>query len=160
MRLERLAAWLVLDDGFRPADAVRLAEELVADGIDVDGLVQLACQPADEKVLDGREVEALFRTALAGVGLLPPSREAAAWTSARWIGASMIKGVISPASGALRLGDLWSECGHAGELAEMLHLVDAWESSVGPDRAAVEAEMLVFAPQVISAADRFLTAEG
>ena len=38
----------------------------------------------------------------------------------------------------------------------MLQLHDAWESSVGPNRTAVEAEMLAFAPDVIAAADRIL----
>jgi hypothetical protein len=160
MRLEELAACLVLGEGFSPEDAVRVAAELVAEGIDADALVQLACQPADGKVLDGREVEVLFRTALAEVGLEPPSREAAGWLMARWIAASMIDGVISPAEGALRVGNLWRECGQAGELVAMLQLSDAWESSIGPDEAAVQAEMLAFAPKVIAAADRFLAANG
>jgi hypothetical protein len=42
----------------------------------------------------------------------------------------------------------------------MLQLHDAWESSVGPDRDAVEAEMLTFAPEVITGADRFLGTRG
>lgn len=44
IRLEQLAARLVLSEGFRPDAAVRMAVELVAEGIDVGGLVQLACQ--------------------------------------------------------------------------------------------------------------------
>ena len=66
--------------------------------------------------------------------------------------------VAPPDEGGLRRWNLWDECGHAGELAEMLQLHEAWESSVGPDRAAVEAEILAYAPEVITAADRILTA--
>jgi hypothetical protein len=36
----------------------------------------------------------------------------------------------------------------------MLELHEAWESAVGSDRTAVEAEILAFAPEVIAAADR------
>ena len=61
-------------------------------------MVQLACQPADGKVLYGHEIEILFRTALVEVGLEPPSsREAAGWTLARGIAACMIEGVVPPA---------------------------------------------------------------
>jgi hypothetical protein len=40
----------------------------------------------------------------------------------------------------------------------MLQLHDAWESSVGLERQAIEVEMLQYAPQVILAADRELAA--
>jgi hypothetical protein len=40
------------------------------------------------------------------------------------------------------------------ELLEMLQLHDEWESSVGSDRAAIEAEIVAFVPEVIAAADR------
>jgi hypothetical protein len=159
IRLEQLAARLVLVDGFYPEAAVRTAAELVAEGIDVDGLVQPASQPADLKVTDSHQVEILFRSALAEVGLQPPSREAAGWTVARWIAASIVGRVIPPGVGALRLWNLSSECGDPAELVEMLQLHDEWESSVGPDRAAVEVEILGFAPEVIAAADRHLAAQ-
>ena len=51
---------------------------------------------------------------------------------------------------------LGGDCGNPHELSWMLQLHDAWESSVRPHRAAVEAEMVAFAPEVIAAADRFL----
>ena len=141
------------DAGLSPSQRIRLeqlAADFVAEGIDGDGMVQLASQPPDWKVIDGHEIEALCRTALAEVGLEPPSREASA--------ASVIERVVPPVEGALRLWNLWDECGRAGELASMLQLHDAWESSVWPDRAAVEAEILAYAPEVITAADRILTA--
>jgi hypothetical protein len=158
-RLEQLAARLVLGDGFYPEDAVRTAAELLAEGIDVDGLVQLASQPADLKVIDSQHVEILFRSALAEVGLEPPSSEAAGWTFARWIAARIVGRVIPPGEGALRLWNLSREWGDPAELVEMLQLHDDWESSVGPDRASVEVEILGFAPEVVTSADRHLAAQ-
>jgi len=76
---------------------------------------------------------------------------------ARWIARSMMDGAIPPGRGALRLWALWRDCQQAAELAEMLQLHDAWEESVGPARAAAEAEILAFAPEVVAAADRNLT---
>ena len=155
-RLEQLAARLVLGEGFRQEDATRLAADLVAEGIDGDAMVELASQPADPNAIDGHEIEVLFRTALAEVDLAPPSQETAGWTMARWIAAAMIERVVPPPEGALRLWTLWDACGRAGELSWMLQIHDDWESSVGPDRAAAEAEMLAYAPEVVTAADRFL----
>jgi hypothetical protein len=154
LRLEQLAARLVLDEGFYPGVVVRVAAQLVAEGADGDGLVQLASQPADSKEIDGLEVEGLFLAALAELGLQVPSREAAGWTVARWIATAIVDRVMPPAEGALRLWNVSGECGHPSELVEMLQLHDKWESSVGSDRTAVEDEILAFAPEVIAAADR------
>ena len=137
---------------------MRAATELVAEGVDVDGLIQLACQPTDVRAMDGYEVEILFRAALVEAGLQLPSRETAGWTIVRWIAATMIEGVISPGEGAGRIWGMHNECGLVHEVVEMLQLQDAWESSVGADRVAVEAEMLDFAPEVVAAADRHLAA--
>jgi hypothetical protein len=158
-RLEELAADLVLGYGFYPEDAVRTAAELVAEGVDVDGLVQLASQPADVNAIDSQEVEILFRSALAEVGLQPPSRETAGWTLALPIATALVEGEIPPGTGAHRLWSLSRDCGHPGELLEMLQLHDEWESSVGSDRAAIEAEIVAFAPEVVAAAGRHLAAE-
>ena len=154
MRLEELAADLVLGYSFYPEDAVSTAAELVAEGIDGDGMVQLASQPADLNAIDSQEVEILFRSALAEVGLQPPSREAAGWTVARSIATAIVEGEIPPATGAHRLWSLSGECGHPSELVEMLDLHEIWESSVEPERTAAEAEILAFAPEVVAAADR------
>jgi len=64
LRVGELAARLVLDEDFDPAEAVATASELLAKGVDVDGVVVLACQPVDRAALNGREVEDLFRAAL------------------------------------------------------------------------------------------------
>jgi hypothetical protein len=154
IRLEQLAARLVLGKDFHPGVVVLVAAQLVAEGAGGDGLVQLASQPADPKEIDGFEVERLFRTALAEVGLAVPSKEAAGWTVVRWIATAMVDGVMPPGEGALRLWNVSGDCGHPSELVEMLQLRDAWESSVGPERTAVEDEILAFAPEVIAAADR------
>ena len=58
IRLEQLAARHVLGEGFRPEDAVSAAAELVAEEIEVEGVVALASLPADPKRLAGDEVEA------------------------------------------------------------------------------------------------------
>jgi hypothetical protein len=157
-RLEQLAARLVLGKGFYPEVVVRVASQLVAEGVDGDGLAQLASQPADSKALDGVEVERLFHTALAELGLQVPSREIAGWTVARWIATAIVDGVMPPDQGALRLWNVSGECGHPSELVEMLQLHDAWESSFGSERTTVEGEIQAFAHEVISAADRHLTA--
>jgi hypothetical protein len=156
IRLGALAARLVLDDDFDPAEAVAIAGELLAKGVETHGIVLLACQPADRALLHGSEVEDMFRAAFDDLGLGLPSRQAAGWIMARWIARSMMDGVIPPGRGALRLWGLWRDCQQAAELAEMLQLHDAWEESVGPDRAAVEAEILAFALAVVAAADRIL----
>lgn len=154
MELEELAARFVLGDQFRPEEAVGLAARLVAAGIDGDGLVELASQPADSTKLSGFEVERLLRATLAELGLPVPSRDSAAWTTARWIATAIVDGVIAPGEGARRLWSLSGECGHPGELVEMLQLEEAWEESVGSDREAAEAAIVAFAPEVIAAADR------
>ena len=159
MRLDELAARLVLGYGFYPEVVVGLAAQLVAEGIDGDGLVQLASQPADSTKLDGVEVESLFRSAFAELGLEMPSREPAGWTIARLIATAIVEGEIPPATGAHRLWSLSGECGHPAELVEMLDLHEMWESSVEPERTAAEAEILAFAPEVVAAAGRHLAAQ-
>jgi len=158
MSLELLAAGLVLGTAYRPEDAVRSAADLLAEGLDSEGLVQLACLPTDVRLIDGDEVAVLIRVAFDELGLRVPSAEASGWTMARWIATAMMEGVLPPGEGAGRLWGLSRECGDAEELVEMLQLHDAWESSVGADRVAIEAEMLGFAPSVITAADRYLAA--
>lgn len=157
MRLGLVGARLVLDDEFDPAEAVTIASELVAQGIDSESVVELACQPAERSHLDGHKVEGLVRAALAELGVELPSRQSAGWTMARWIGAAILDGTVPPSRGALRLWGLWGDCAQAPELAEMLQLHDAWEEAVGPARLSVEAEILEYAPKVIAAADRHLS---
>ncbi|MBB5165946.1 hypothetical protein [Mycobacterium sp. AZCC_0083] len=102
--------------------------------------------------IDSQQVEILFRSALAEVGLQPSSRETAGWTLVRPIATALVEGEIPPGTGAHR--SLSRDCGHPGELLEMLQLHDEWESSVGSARAAIEAAIVAFAPEVIAAADR------
>lgn len=155
-RLQQLAAELVLADGFSSQEAVSVATDLLAEGVDNPGIVELASLPADWKVLRRCEVEELLRAALAELGLQLPSVQAAGWMLARWIAASMIEQMVPPVSGAWRLWSLMDECGYDAELLTMLDLHEAWESSVGSDQVGIEAEILAAAPAVIAAADRHL----
>jgi len=130
--LLRLAAELVLGDGFRPDAAVTKAVDLLAKGIEGDATVALAMQPADPRSLDGIEVRALFLALLHehGLGLAAPAN--AGWVKVRWIAELMLQGAIGPAAGANQLWQLWHVCGAPGdELTWMLELHDPRESSVG-----------------------------
>lgn len=135
---------------------MRLAVDLLAEGVDTDELVQLAAQPVDPKRLNKCDVESLFRSALAELDVTTPSVPVACWVTARWIATDMVAGTVPAAEGADRLWRLGRDCGYPAELVEMLQLHDQWESAVGADRSATEAAMLSYAPQVISAADRVL----
>ena len=155
-RLQLLAVDLVFDEQFRPEEAVSVAADLLAEGVDTPAIVELAILPADLKVLYRCEVEELLRVALTELGLQLPSVEEAGWVVARLIAASMIEQAVPPAVGARRLWSLMDECGYDAELLTMLDLHEAWESSVGSDQVRIEAEMLAAAPAVIAAADRHL----
>ncbi|MEW6476782.1 MAG: hypothetical protein AB1679_31385 [Actinomycetota bacterium] len=153
LELERLAARLVLDEDFLPASVVAKAADLVAEGFDGPATVELAAQPVDPVKLDRIEVERLFRDLLAEhrIRILGPGE--AGWVLAGWTAELIIDGALNPADGALRLWGLWRTCGEPGdELTWMLQLHDAWESSVGADRIAIEREIVAYAPEVLAAA--------
>lgn len=153
--LQRLAASLVLDHDFRSHVAVAKAADLVAKGIVGAATIDLASQPSDPNSLRRADIEPLFRSMLAELGISMPEPDQAGWAAARWIAEMMIAGAIDPAVGALRLWGLWDICGAPDdELTWMLQLHDAWEESVGTERAAVEREILAYAPVVVAAADR------
>lgn len=154
LHLQRLAAALVLDDDFRPEVAVAKAADLVVKGVDGPATVELAAQSADGRRLGRMEIERLFCSMAAEVGVpIPESREAG-WITAQWIAELMVAGAIPPAVGASRLSSLWRVCGAGAELAWMLQLLDAWEGSVGSEQGGVEREMLAYALEVIAAAQR------
>ncbi len=153
--LQRLAAALILDDDFRLELVVIKAAHLVAKGVDGPATVELAAQPANAKVLDRMEIECLFRSLAAEVGMRIPESFEAGWITAQWIAELMVAGAIAPAVGANRLWRLWRVCGTPDdELTGMLQLLDAWEASVGSEQVEVEREMLAYAPEVIVAAHR------
>ena len=155
-RLERHGASVVLGTGYFPEAIVCTAADLVAEGVDSDGLVQLACLSPDVRLIDGDHVADVLVAAFGELGLRLPSVEAAGWILARWLASEMIDGVIPPAEGAGRLWGLSPELGYDNELVDMLQLHDAWEASVGAERAAAEAKMLNCATEVVAAADRYL----
>jgi hypothetical protein len=150
--LERFAARLVLDEDFLPAAVVAKAADLIAEGFDGPATIELAGQPADPAKLDRAEVEQLFRDLLAEHCIPIPALDAAGWVMAGWTAELIIDGALNPADGALRLWSLWWTCGEPGELSWMLQLHDAWESSVGTERAAIEREIVAYAPEVLAAA--------
>lgn len=152
--LQRLAAALVLDDDFRPEVAVAKAANLVAKGVDGPATVELAAQPADARRLGRMEIERLFRSMAAEVGVPIAESHEAGWIRVQWIAELMVAGAIPPAVGASRLSTLWRVCGAGAELTWMLQLLDDWEASVGSEQGEVEREMLAYAPTVIAAAQR------
>jgi hypothetical protein len=153
--LLRLAAKLVLDDGFRPDAAVSKAVDLVAKGVEGEATLALAILPADPGKLDSSEVEALFHEMLDEHGLQLVACAEGGRVRARWLAELMLAGVIEPAVGAWHLWQLWETADD--ELTRMLQLHEDWESSVGADRLQVEREMLAFAPTVIEGANRRLS---
>jgi len=101
---DELAARLVLGYGCYPEDAVRTAAELVAEGVDVDVLVQPASQPADVNALDSQEVEILFRSALAEVGSPTAVEGNRRVTLARPIATALVEGEIRLAQALIGYG--------------------------------------------------------
>ena len=152
--LERFAARLVLDEDFVPEQLVAKAADLVATGFDGPATLALAAEPADPAQLDRVEVERLFRDLLVEHHVQIPAPGEAGWVMAGWIAELMIDGALKPADGALRLWTLWRTCGQPGELSAMLQLHDAWEASVGAERTAVEREMVTYASEVLTVAER------
>lgn len=115
--------------------------------------------PSNPKQLSVYDVEPMARDMLADFGIAVPSKADAGWTVAGFIAEAMIAGAIDPPTGALRLWSLWDVCGEPNdELTWMLQLHDAWEESVGERRAAIEAEMIDYAPTVVVAARRHAAA--
>ncbi len=153
--LLRLAAKLVLGDGFRPDAAVTKAVDLVAKGVEGEATLALAILPADPRRLDSSEVEALFQAMLDEHGLRVVAPAEDGWLRARWLAELMLAGVIEPSTGAWHLWQLWEAADD--ELTWMLQLHEKWESSVGSARLQIEREMLAFAPTVIEGADRRLS---
>lgn len=105
--LLRLAAELILGEGFRPDGAVTKAVDLVAKGVEGEATLSLAMQPADPRSLDGIEVRALFQAMLHEQGLELVAPADGGWVKARWIAELMLTGAVRPAVGASRLGQLW-----------------------------------------------------
>ncbi|HEV2071724.1 MAG TPA: hypothetical protein VGR26_18220 [Acidimicrobiales bacterium] len=100
------------------------------------------------------EIERLFRSMAAEVGVPIPESHEAGWIRVQWIAELMVAGAIPPAVGASRLSTLGRVCGAGAELTWMLQLLDDWEASVGSEQGEVEREMLAYAPTVIAAAQR------
>src|SRR5829696_2472995 len=95
-RLRRMAADLAdrrgFDPRFRPEDAVELASELLAAGVDAPSIVRLAILPADRSRLHRSDVEPLLRMVLADLDVPIPSGELAGWIKVRDIAEAVMLG--------------------------------------------------------------------
>jgi len=153
--LRRLAAALVLHDGFQPDEAVRSAADLVAAGIVTPATKALADRPADAAPHNRGEIVALFTEVLAEVGTPLPAVPEAGWARARWIAEEMQAHAIEPGPGAFHLWRLWQDCGTPDdELTWMLQAHDAWQTAQAEGKALIEQEILAYVPNVIAAAER------
>ena len=169
--LTRMAAGLELEErhsadprvraiaDFRPEDAVALATDLLADGVDTPSVVGLASLPSDIGDLSRSEVEPLARSMLTELGVPLPPADTAAWVVAESLARSIKDGSTAAGPGAAQLWHLWIEM-DAGPLvqqvAEMLPLAELWEESVGARRRQLEAEIRSQAERVIIAAEATL----
>ncbi len=146
--------------GFRPVDAVAVAADLVATGIEEPAVVKLAIQSTDPNALRDDDIRALFDDCCAALGLDVPSISEAGWQRARDIATTIIAGIVPPGEGAARLWPLWEECGGVpgSDPLDMLQLFEEWEGSVGDARRRAEERIVASARSVIADADRALAA--
>lgn len=158
-RLNGLVAARWVGD-FRAEDAVAIAADLVAAGVDDSAVVELAMQPTDPRSLRVDDVRSLFDACCAAIGVATPTRGAAGWQRARDIASAIVSGVVTPAEGAAELWPLWEECGTVpgSDPLDMLQLSDEWEGAVGDDLARVEDRIVASARSVVADADRALAA--
>lgn len=151
-QLRRLAVSVVLET-LRTDEAVEFASALVAAGSESASALDLAMLPPCAKNLSLFEVEPMTRQMLSECGIVLPSESEAGWAMAGFLADAMIAGAIDPATGAFAIWRQWDISGEPGdELTGMLQLHDAWETSIGDQRAAIEAEMIDFAHTVRAAA--------
>jgi len=141
------------DPPFRPEDAVELASELLAAGIDTAPVVSLAILPADRSQLHVADVEPLLRNVLADLDVPIPGVELAGWIKVREIAEAVALGH----GGALRLWSYWDDCGKPDELVEMLQLIEDWETSLGSERVRAATAIQEYAAVVALAADDAIT---
>ncbi len=146
--------------GFRAEDAVTLAAELLAAGVDHPAVVELAIQPIDPRSLRGDDIRSLFDACCSALGIAIPARGAAGWQRARDIARAMIGGVVTPAEGAAELWPLWEECGSVpgSDPLDMLQLFEEWEGAVGEALVRAEERIVASARSVVADAARALAA--
>ena len=146
--------------GFHAENAVTLAIDLVAAGVDHPAVVELAIQPTDPRALREDDIRSLFDACCSALGVAIPAKGAAGWQRARDIATAMIAGVITPAEGAAELWPLWEECGSVpgSDPLDMLQLFEEWEGAAGEALARAEERIVASARSVVADADRALAA--
>jgi len=146
--------------GFRAENAVTLAVELLAAGVDHPAVVELAIQPTDPRSLRDDDIRSLFDACCSALGVAIPAKSAAGWQRARDIATAMIAGVVTPAEGAAELWPLWEECGSVpgSDPLDMLQLFEEWEGAVGEAMMRAEERIIASARSVVADADRALAA--
>ncbi|WP_156756461.1 hypothetical protein [Actinokineospora pegani] len=145
-RLRLLRAQVELDQ-VRPADAVRLACDLLVADVESDGVLDLAVEPFDTGL---RTAGPLIDRVLDGMGVERPDADEAARTVAEDIARAMLAGTLAPEDGAAQMWSVSRGAGHPGVLVNFLGPLEEWENWEGgpqtdADRAAIRARVLELA---------------
>ncbi|HAP78078.1 MAG TPA: hypothetical protein DCR14_18590 [Acidimicrobiaceae bacterium] len=145
---------------FRADDAVAIATDVLAAGIDEPAVLELAMQPTDHRVLRIDDIRSLFDACCAALGVMTPTAGSAGWQRAREIASAIISGTLTPGEGAAQLWPLWRECGTVpgSDPLDMLQLSEEWEGAVGEGLARAEERIVASARSVVADADRALAA--
>lgn len=144
----------------RPGDAVWLACELLAAGVDSPTLAELAGESPTR--LTSSDAVPLVRQTLAELGIVPIAASQAPWVVARDIARQMIAGELLPEHGARSLWGLWWRCDNAAEIGSMIEPLEIWDATLPADRDddAIRAELRELARGVVLAATARLAAGG
>lgn len=158
-RVVRLNAELLVDL-LRPDEAVWLACDLLAAGVETPTLLELAGESPTR--LTVADAVPLVRQTLAERGVEPIDTAQAPWVVARDSARQMIAGGLLPEDGARSLWGLWWSCDTAKEIGLMTQPLDAWDATPPAQRddEAIRAEMRELAQDVVRAANARLAAGG
>lgn len=123
-RLRVLDAYVVLEL-HDPADAVWMACDVLAAGIDTPSTIELAGESV--KTLRSADARRLAQAMLAELGHPAASQEQAIWLAAGDIARRVTDGQTTPETGAHKLLGLMAEHGDPVFLDRLRYLLDAWE---------------------------------
>ncbi|MEV0677381.1 hypothetical protein AB0I60_12765 [Actinosynnema sp. NPDC050436] len=151
-RLGRLDSAL-LDQDMWPADAVWLACDLLAAGVDRPGIVALACAPPAALIY--ADAVPLVLDMLTELGYEPIDPAQPAWVVAGQLARRVISGSMLPEVGVARLYGMWEECGQPWEIGRLLFPLEAWYEVLPAQRddEAVRAEMRELVQAVVVVAE-------
>lgn len=142
--------------GLNPVDAVDLAADLLAGGVDDAAVLALAIMPADGRLLRQDDVEPMFDDLCAAVGVYVVLPNLVGWERARSLATAIIAGDLDPGIGASHLCRLTVECGRVpgSDPTDMLQLFEEWERSIGSELEEAERRIIGCAHSVVREADR------